>query len=229
MRPGMDAIRAVPLFSGFGPDELHILNEVSDLARVGPDEVLFRQGERPRELTVLTAGFVAETAASRTGEAVIGVASPPAPLAFAAAMLGMPTGSGARSISSVRLIVVPAAPVHDLLKTRPALSLAFLDQALLAAQSLSEEIVQLKLCSAPRRLAAFLLELAADPDMQPARYVLPYEKRFLAGKVGCSQENLSRAFAALRPLGVETRRGVVVLRDTGALRAFVETGRLVAA
>jgi hypothetical protein len=37
---------------------------------------------------------------------------------------------------------------------------------------------------------------------------------------GCTQENLSRAFAVLRSHGVETQQGVVVLRDIPGLRAF---------
>ena len=40
--------------------------------------------------------------------------------------------------------------------------------------------------------------------MNPARFVLPYEKCFIAAKIGCSQENLSRAFVTLRQVGVES-------------------------
>ncbi len=58
----------------------------------------------------------------------------------------------------------------------------------------------MKLRSSVQRLAAFLLGLVEDPEMNPARFVLPYEKRFLAARIGCTQENLSRAFAALRRL-----------------------------
>ena len=78
----------------------------------------------------------------------------------------------------------------------------------------------MKLRSSAQRLAAFLLRLAEDTDVRPARFVLPYEKRFLAAKIGCTQENLSRAFAALRPLGVESQRGAVVISDVEALRTF---------
>ena len=56
--------------------------------------------------------------------------------------------------------------------------------------------------------------------MRPARFVLPYEKRFLAAKIGCTQENLSRAFAALRLVGVESLRGAVVISDVVALWTF---------
>jgi CRP/FNR family transcriptional activator FtrB len=60
----------------------------------------------------------------------------------------------------------------------------------------------------------------SEAEPGPARFVLPFEKRLLAARIGCSQENLSRAFAALRRIGVETQRGVVVIRHLTALRAF---------
>jgi hypothetical protein len=78
----------------------------------------------------------------------------------------------------------------------------------------------MKLRSSAQRLAAFLLRLADGTDVRPARFVLPYEKRFLAAKIGCTQENLSRAFAALRSVGVDSLRGAVVISDVEALRTF---------
>jgi CRP/FNR family transcriptional activator FtrB len=65
-----------------------------------------------------------------------------------------------------------------------------------------------------------LAGLIKDPNESPARIVLPFEKRRLAAKVGCSEENLSRAFSALRPFGVVTERSVVIACDVPALRAF---------
>ena len=78
----------------------------------------------------------------------------------------------------------------------------------------------LKLQSSPQRLAAYLLGLITDPNESPARIVLPLAKQRLAAKIGCAEENLTRAFAALRSIGVVTERSVVIARDVPALRAF---------
>ena len=101
----------------------------------------------------------------------------------------------------------------------------FLDHALVSVREQTLELCQMKLRSSVQRLAAFLLGLVEDPAMNPARFVLPYEKRFLAARIGCTQENLSRAFAALRRLGVETQRGIVVLRDVPALPRRLSVAR----
>ena len=49
---------------------------------------------------------------------------------------------------------------------------------------------------------------------------LPFDKRLLAARLGCRQENLSRAFAALRRLGVETHGARVILHDIASLRDY---------
>jgi CRP/FNR family transcriptional regulator, transcriptional activator FtrB len=42
----------------------------------------------------------------------------------------------------------------------------------------------------------------------------------LAARLGCRQENLSRAFAALRAFGVETHGSRVILHDIPRLKAL---------
>jgi CRP/FNR family transcriptional regulator, transcriptional activator FtrB len=103
---------------------------------------------------------------------------------------------------------------------RAGLARSFLGGALREAQEQAQDIRSLKLQSSPQRLAAYLLGLITDPNESPARIVLPFEKRRLAARVGCAEENLARAFAALRSIGVVTERSVVIARDVPALRAF---------
>ena len=220
MRPGPQALAALPLFAAFSAAHIAVLNDIADLARVGPDEVLYRAGDQLDELNILLTGFVAETQTYQGGDTFTDAIAPVTPLGFAAALLGVASPTGTRTITSARLIVVPALELRAMIRAEPGLALPFLDHALTGMLTLSQEVCDLKLRSAVQRLAAYLLSLVEDPQMNPARFVLPYEKRFLAARIGCSQENLSRAFAALRRYGVETQRGIVVLRDVPGLRAF---------
>ena len=116
------------------------------------------------------------------------------------------------------------ADLRATLDRYPALERPLFELALKELHGLEREAYDLKLRSSPQRLAKYLLSLVNEPEETPARFVLPFEKRLLAARIGCSQENLSRAFAALRPLGVETQRGVVVLRDLPRLRSFAGVG-----
>ncbi len=123
-------------------------------------------------------------------------------------------------MTSARLVVIPASTLRAMVRARPELALPFLDHAFAALLEQGLELCNMKLRSSVQRLAAYLLGLAGDAETDPARFVLPYEKRFLAAKIGCSQENLSRAFAALRRLGVETKSSLVVIKDVAALREY---------
>ena len=220
MRPGTETLAALPLLGAFSAAQIATLNRHADLARLGADEMLFREGEPLTELNIVLSGFVGETHGRNGETAIADVIGPGRPVGFASAMLGVPPPTGARTITSARLIVLPADELRDMIRARLALALPFLDHALAAMREQTVELCALKLRSSVQRLAAFLLGLVDDPAASPARFVLPYEKRYLAARIGCTQENLSRAFAALRGHGVETQHGVVVLRDVPGLRAF---------
>ena len=211
---------ALPMLAAFGPQQIAALNEAADLARLGPDETLFQEGDRLEQFHILLTGFVVETRGQLGKTALTDVIAPVNPIGFASAMLGAASPTGARTVTSARLIIIPVQELQTIIRTNPGLGLPFLDHALVSMREQTLELCNMKLRSSVQRLAGFLLGLVEDPEINPARFVLPYEKRFLAARIGCSQENLSRAFAALRRLGVETQRGIVVLRDVPALRAF---------
>lgn len=220
MKPDTQTLATLPWLAACGPMQRKALCDLADLARIGPNEQLFSAGASLAELPVLITGHVAETQVKGDAEIMTGVITPVASIGLASALLGQPSPTGARTISSVRLLMFPAPALRALIRAEPTVAAALLDHALAGLLAADRQVRSLKLLSATQRLADVLLRLVPDTNMSPARYVLPYEKRYLAAEIGCSQENLSRAFAALRRLGVETQRGVVVLRDIAGLRAF---------
>jgi CRP-like cAMP-binding protein len=67
---------------------------------MGPDEVLFREGDRLAELNILLTGFVAETHGKNGENALTDVIGPVAPIGFASAMLGAASPTGARTVKA---------------------------------------------------------------------------------------------------------------------------------
>jgi CRP/FNR family transcriptional activator FtrB len=221
MKPGTEAIQGLPILGECDGGLLARLNDTADLARVGPDEELFREGEILQELTFLVAGHVGATHTGAGGKPnLVDVLQPVRPICLAAALLGLPAPAGARTFTTTRLIVFPVTAIQATIGDDSALNRRLLDYALRETLTLAREIHALKLCTTVQRLARYLLGRVTDGEPSPARFVLPFEKRLLAARIGCSQENLSRAFATLRRVGVETQRGAVVMRDLPALRAF---------
>jgi CRP-like cAMP-binding protein len=222
MRPGLEALQNLSLLASCPPAALARINAASDLARLGPREVLFREGDQVTELNILISGYAVTTWLQPGGNdgAIVDVVEPIKPIGLPAALFGGASPFGAQTITSARIIVIDAAELRATIRRLPSLESAFLDHALSELQMLSIENARLKLRTAAQRLAEYLLSLIKEPDVSPARFVLPFEKRFLAPKLGCSQENLSRIFAALRSIGVSTQGGVVVVRSVTALREY---------
>ena len=80
---------------------------------------------------------------------------------------------------------------------------------------------ELKLRSGVERLAAYLLRCRSEQGNAPC-VSLPHDKRTLAALLGMTPENLSRAFATLRPYGVVVNGSSVTLSDLGGLTGLAK-------
>ena len=221
MKPGLETLRSLPLFADLSAKDLTDLDRAADLVRFGPDETLFEAGDQLSELNYLLIGQIGATGPqSADDNTLVDVMLPVRPLCLPAVLLGLPAPVGAYTLTAGRLITFPACGLREMVHRSPGLARSFLDGALREVHEQAQDIRSLKLQSSSQRLAAYLLGLIMDPNESPARIVLPFEKRRLAAKIGCKEENLSRAFAVLRPMGVATQRSVVIARDVPALRAF---------
>ena len=221
MKPGLETLRTLPLLADLPVKDLAALDQSADLVRFGPDETLFETGDLLGELNYLLVGQIGATGPqSAADNTLVDILLPVRPLCLPAVLPGLPAPFGAYTLTAGRLITLPANRLLEMIRSSPGLARSFLDGALEEAHEQTQDICSLKLQSSPQRLAAYLLGLIKDPNESPSRIVLPFEKRRLAAKIGCKEENLSRAFAALRQIGVVTQRSVVIARDIPALRAF---------
>jgi len=89
-------------------------------------------------------------------------------------------------------------------------------------QALVRQVCDLKLRTTAQRLGCYLLALSTEQHGNATALRLPFDKRLLAARLGCRQENLSRAFASLRGVGVETHGARVILHDIASLTAYSE-------
>jgi CRP-like cAMP-binding protein len=201
--------------------DLAALDHSADLVRFGPGETLFQAGDLLGELNYLLIGQIGATdPQSALDDTLVDIQLPVRPLCLPAVLLGLPAPVGAYTLTAGRLITLPAYRLREMILRSPGLVRSFLDGALREAHEQAHDIRSLKLQSSVQRLAAYLCGLIKDPNESPARIVLPFEKRRLAARIGCKEENLSRAFKALRQFGVVTQRNAVIARDVPALRAF---------
>jgi CRP-like cAMP-binding protein len=217
--PDLQTLRALPLLQAFPDRLLAALERTARQVHFGSGEVMFRADEPLDELHYLLSGEIGATRPRLADrEDVVDILLPVRPLCLPAVLLGLPAPIGARTLTGGHLITLSAGQLREMLASDPGLMPPIFDYALREAHERASENYNLKLRSAPQRLADFLFGLIEEPAEKPARFVLPFEKELIAMRVGCTQANLSRAFAKLRRIGVQTRRGVVIVHDVSALR-----------
>lgn len=104
--------------------------------------------------------------------------------------------------------------------------------AILAAASghletLMGDVETLKVQTGAERLTNYLLS-RLDLEQGGKAFELPFEKVVLAGKLGMKPESLSRAFARLKPFGVNSDKRHVTIDDIARFRSATNHAGLMA-
>jgi len=218
-------VRSTPLF-GAMPQEVAqqlIGNQGPRVYEKGA--VLFQQGEPANDFFVILDGWVKIYRLTPDGhEAVVGVFRRGETFAEAAIFLSGRYPVSAEVVTTSRLVRIDGDMLRRRIREQPDLALSMLASTSHHLKFLVEQVEQIKLLSAPQRLADFLVRLCANPT-GPAVIELPYEKALIASRLGMKPESLSRALAKLRPLGVTVDREQVHIDDVAHLQAFVEEGK----
>jgi len=211
----------VPDFAGLDRNVLSQIAFASCIMERPARTLLCQQGAPPDALRYLLNGHAALT--QRTGDGsrvVIDLALPVSGLVVASALAGSPYLMTAEALTAVAVLEIAVAPLRRLIETTPSLATAMLRRVSLDSQSVTKQVLDLKLRTTAQRLGCYLLSLVRDPSGNQAEFRLPVQKGMIAGQLGCRFENLSRSFALLRDLGVETRGATVTLHDIASLEAY---------
>jgi CRP/FNR family transcriptional regulator, transcriptional activator FtrB len=221
MQTTVDLIGAVPLFERLDTDLRAHLYAITTVITVAPDAVLAQQGAMPEALHVLLDGQVALSSTAADGTtALIEVLHPIDHFVLASVLSRLPHLMTARAVTRARLLAIDAAGLLDLVEHEAQLANTLLRSVSREFRTMVRQVRDLKLRTAAQRLGCYLLARVKDGEATRADFRLPFDKGLLAARLGCRQENLSRAFATLRPYGVETHGSRVILHDIPRLKAL---------
>ena len=216
-----ELLRLTPLFESLEDRLIDSVAAITLEQRLPEDAEICRQGEPAQYLHVLLEGRVALWAsAPDDSRAAVEVVRPPGYFVLATVLSGLPHLMSAQTVSPSYLLAIDSVRLHELVQREVDLANAFLRAEALNFRALVRQVQDLKLRTAAQRLGCYLLALCSAPEATTDKFRLPFDKRLLAARLGCRQENLSRAFAALRSVGVETHGARVILHDIPALRNF---------
>jgi CRP/FNR family transcriptional activator FtrB len=221
MEAETDFVGTVPLFERLDATLLERIDAISEPVAVDGDAVLSHQGAMPDFLHILLEGQVALTSTAADGTtALVEVIHPPGHFVLASVLADLPNMMTARTVTRARLLAIEAAGLRRLVETEPSLANTLLRSVSREFRTMVRQVRDLKLRTAAQRLGCYLLARVNGSEGIRADFRLPFDKGLLAARLGCRQENLSRAFAALRAYGVETHGSRVILHDIPRLKVL---------
>ncbi|WP_290997509.1 Crp/Fnr family transcriptional regulator [Hyphomicrobium sp.] len=217
-----EAVAATPLFRGLSPEMSRALIGRSVPRSYDKDTMLFHQGEPALAFFIILDGWVKIYRTTPDGlEVVLHVFRRGESFAEAAMFLGGRYPASAETVAPSRLLKIDGEAFRTRIRERPELAMSMLASASYQLKMLVEQIEQIKVRSAPQRIADFLIRLA--PAREGSAVVeLPFEKSLLANRLGMKPESFSRALRRLRSYGVTVERETVKIADVARLLGYVE-------
>lgn len=217
-----DIIKSTPLFGAMASQTAQALVGNATPRQYEKGSTLFLQGEPADAFYIVLDGWVKIYRTTPDGlEVVLHVFTGGETFAEAAIFLGGRYPASGETVAPSRLLRVDGAAFRARIEERPALAMSMLASASYQLKFLVEQIEQIKVRSAPQRIADFLVRMT---HVRKGATVieLPFEKGLLANRLGMKPESFSRALGQLRTHGVTVERGTVTIADVGRLLTFVE-------
>ncbi len=143
---------------------------------------------------------------------------------LAATIRNLPYLMSARTLEKSRVVLLPSSDVRAAFSADPKFAQAIVEELAFCYRAAIKNTKDLKLRNSIERLANYLLRQRQDDE---DRFELKIEKRKLASYLGMTPENLSRAFKALQPYGVEVDGTAVTLRDLQDLEGLAKPTPLI--
>jgi CRP/FNR family transcriptional regulator, dissimilatory nitrate respiration regulator len=193
----VSSLRCCQLFTGLPGEDLAAIAGFIQVLRLAKDDALFHEGESSRGFYVVQTGAINVHRVSAAGkEQVIHVFR--AGESFAEAALASPTGypANARAVEPSTVLLIPKAPVLELIGRRPDLALRMLGSMSAHLRVLVGALDDLTLKDVETRLLNWLVKHGRGA--RGGLIQLPGTKRVLAAELGTSSETLSRTLARLR-------------------------------
>lgn len=192
-----------------------------------PREVqLIAEGDTADFFFVVVEGSVELYAKSNGREATMTMVKPHGTFILAAVLKDAVYLMSARTAAKSQILIIPAANVRDAFRDDENFARSIVVELAGCYRGVVKDHKDHKLRTGLERLANRLIKYH---KMQGAsgKLTLPYDKRTLASLLGMTPENLSRAFATLKPYGVEVDGAEVRLTDLKSLETLAKPNMLI--
>jgi CRP-like cAMP-binding protein len=217
-----DIVMRAPLFKAMGPSISRAMIDNRSPRAYARGVTLFEQGDPADGFFCVIEGWAKLYRRREDGEeVVVAIFSAGETFAEVAMFLGGRYPASCEAVSPARILKIDAANLRRAVLEQPQLAFDMLAAASMRLRQLVDEIEQLRVHSAPQRIADFFVK-QANCVSGAAQIALPYEKALIASRLGMKPESFSRALGKLAELGVVVERESVRIPDVAKLAAFAE-------
>ena len=213
----IEQMRGLRLFHEVDAERVTDMLRSSFLQRFPAGIELVREGDPADFLHVIVEGDVEVFSAYRDRETTVAVLGPGQCFIMAAVVLDRVYLKSARSLTTARVLLIPADAVRRHFSEDAAFARCLAMDLASAYRMVVKEIKNQKLRSGLERLANWLIAQHTQLG-EPARFELPFEKKVLASRLGMAPEVLSRSLAKLAAYKVKVTGPTIEIKDIEALR-----------
>lgn len=215
-----------PLLVACREDTLDLLLQGAFVQRFPAHTQLCREGERADFLYAVLSGAIELTASWLDRETTIAVIGSPHTFIVAAVVLDRLYLQSARVLEPSRILMLPSEPVRKAMRADAGFATAIAEEMANAYRNVAQELKNQKLRTSLERLANWLVH--RDKETGGAhRFIIPFEKKVLAARLGMAPEALSRAFATLAKYDVRVDGASVIVKDWAALEKLAHPDPLI--
>lgn len=227
MRPSeLPEVRSLRLFNSMGEENFAALMQAALLQSFPAQVQLVTEGDSADFLFILIEGCVELHAASSGRTTTMEMVHPVGAFVLAAVLKDAVYLMSARTTQTSRILMIPAQHIRDAFEKDDAFARAIVNELADCYRAIVKNHKDLKLRSGVERLASRLLRYDRDQGAKGS-IILPYDKRTLAALLGMTPENMSRAFATLKPYGVVVEGSRVTLSDVTGLQRLAKPNPLI--
>ena len=219
-------VRALDLFAEMAESNFDDLVQAAFLQRFPPQVQLITEGDPADFLHIVVEGSVELFASANNRETSIELVRPVATFILAAVLRDAAYLMSARTAESSQILMIPSENVRDVFARDHVFARAVVRELSGRYRGVVKSLKNHKLRSAVERLANYLLRLDVEQGGN-GTLELQVDKRTVAALLGMTPENLSRAFATLRPYGVEVNGREIRLTEAESLRRLAKPSPLI--
>jgi CRP-like cAMP-binding protein len=219
-------LRAVPVFSDLGEDELARVAEVAVPRQFVAGEVVFREGDESNTCYIVRHGRARAVREHPDGRSITLANFGPGDIFGELAMFDDERRSATiETLEDTEAIAILGGDMRRLLSDHAEIAVKMLASLGRRLRETNERLARQSFQTVQSRVASVLLQLVAGARSEGAEegdVLITSTQASLAQLAGSSRESASRFLAVLERAGIITQgRGKLVVHDAGALERYV--------